>query len=79
MSERFEIEHVRRVFDNQHGGHIMVGRDSDGLGLVQISTDAKSSGDFGQTQIAIQPAMARLLGKAIIEAANDIEDEGDGP
>ena len=75
MSERFAIEHVRRVFDNQHGGHIAVGPDSDGLGLVQISTDEKSSGDFGLAQLAIHPAMARLLGTAIIEAANDIEEE----
>lgn len=59
----FEIEVMRKVFDNELGLCINVGPDADGLGIVEI--------DGGQEygRICLPPQHALYLAKAIIDCA----------
>jgi len=62
----FEIEVVRKVFDNEHGSHIKVGPDLDGLGLVEID----GGKDYGR--IVVPPKHAIWLAKAITATAEEM-------
>lgn len=64
---RYEVEVSRRVCDNDNGGHIKVGPDCDGLGLVEID----GGEDFGGA-IRLYPEMAIVLARAILAAAEEM-------
>jgi hypothetical protein len=59
----YEIEVMRKVFDNGIGKSIDVGPDKDGLGCVEID----GGEDWGR--LVIQPQHALFLAKAITECA----------
>lgn len=63
----FEIETVRKVFDNENGEHIVVGPDVDGLGLLTI--DGK---DHYGGRLSMSPEMAIVLAEAIAAAAQEM-------
>ena len=62
----FEIEVVRKVFDNEIGKHLKVQPDCDGLGLVEID----GGDEYGR--IVIQPQHALFLARAIEQCAIDM-------
>lgn len=66
MPERYEIEVVRKVYDNVAGGFISVGPDTDGLGLIEVIP-----GDYGNGYIRLPREMASQLAQALWSAAND--------
>lgn len=63
---KFELNVVRHIYDNENGGCIKVGPDSDGLGLVEID----GGEDYGR--IVVQPQHAILLAKAIEDCAKEM-------
>lgn len=71
---RTSTEVVRKVYDDDEGFHISVGPDSDGLDLVQISTDGEENKKFfGDLRLCLFPAMARELGHALIDTADELD------
>lgn len=62
----YEIEVVRKVFDNDCGTHIKVCPDLDGIGLVEID----GGEDYGR--IVLAPAHALVLAEAIASAAKEM-------
>lgn len=70
--EKVSTEVVRRVFDDNEGVFIEVGPDCDGLGCVEVRTTNKECQDyFGEAKLTMSPAIARLLGEALIKAADE--------
>lgn len=67
MTQPYEIEVVRKVFDNEHGEHVKVGPDCDGLGLVEID-----GGEHYGGCIRILPQHAILLAAAIEASAKEM-------
>ena len=63
----YEIEVVRKVYDNHVGKCIEVGPDKDGLGLVEVD----GGDDWGRLVLPSQHAA--LLAKAIADCAADME------
>ena len=68
MDERYEVETMRKVFDNELGAHIKVGPDADGLKLVEI----EGGEDFGCGRITLDPRMALVLAGAIEATAREL-------
>jgi hypothetical protein len=68
----YSVELSRRIYDDACGACIEVGPDGDGLGCVGVCTpDAASKEHFGNIRFTVSPELARLLGKALIDAAAD--------
>jgi len=68
----YSVELSRKIYDDDCGACIQVGPDSDGLGCVEIRTpDADSAEHFGDIRFTVSPQLAKLLGKALIDAAAD--------
>lgn len=63
---RYEIEVVRKVFDNVCGTHLKVQPDTDGLGLIEID----GGEEYGR--IVICPQHALFLSSAIEACAIDM-------
>ncbi len=75
INEKYSLEKSYSVYDNKAGVSLKVGPDADVGGWVEISTKDKTSKEyFGDIRIVMEPAMARLLGQALIQAANDAEE-----
>lgn len=66
---KYETETIRKVYDHEHGVHITVAPDCDGLGLLEI--DGKD--DFGGP-IRLDPEMAITLADAISVTAREMID-----
>lgn len=74
MDEDYEIEIIRRVFDNSDGVSLVIGQDPDGLGSIHIRTeDSASKQRFGDVDIFLTTKMARLLAEAIYSCAGELE------
>ena len=68
----YSVELSRRIYDDDYGACIQVGPDGDGLGCVEVRTpDAASKEHFGDIRFTVSPQLAKLLGKAMIDAAAD--------
>jgi len=68
MVERtFTTELSLRVYDDKDGEFIQVSPDRDGLDLVRIFCNENKA------EFVMLPEMARLVGKALIRVADDIE------
>jgi hypothetical protein len=68
----YSVELGRKIYDDDCGACIQVGPDRDGLGCVEIRTpDAASAEYFGDIRFIVSPQLAKLLGKALIDAAAD--------
>ena len=63
----YEIEVVRKVFDNENGMHIKVRPDCDGLGLVEIEGGEEYGGC-----LRVSPQHAVFLAAAIERCAFDM-------
>jgi hypothetical protein len=72
MAEGYEVEIVRRVYDNVAGAYVEVGPDGDGLGIVEIRTSGKNVDHFGPIRFAIAPDMALALADAIKACAEEM-------
>lgn len=68
----YEIEVVYKIFNNADGAYLEVGPDSDGLGCVELRVPEKQEHYFGKVRLAVSPELARLIGQAMIKAADDI-------
>jgi hypothetical protein len=69
QSMSYSVELVRRIYDSESGACIQVGPDS---GWVEVRTPyAASKQHFGDIRFTVSPQLARLLGKALIDAAAD--------
>jgi hypothetical protein len=67
-------ELVRNVWHDKEGVAIQVGPDADGLNLVQVKTcDAKSEEFYGPIRFTMDADVARALGRALINAADDAD------
>ena len=75
MSKDFETEVVRRVFDNRQGGCVTVGPDRDGLSCIEVYTEGKGAEVFGPVRLVMEPNLARLVAKALVDACDDVERE----
>lgn len=63
--ERYSYERCVRIWNDDHGDHIYVGPDSDGLELLElrdIDSDGKETHRFTMT-----PTQARLIARALLE------------
>lgn len=67
MVERYEVEVMRKVFDNKNGGYISIGPDTDGLGLIEI----KPSEYFGTGYIVIPKEMLKIFAQALLTASDE--------
>lgn len=68
------MEVVRRIFDDTEGAYIEVGPDADGLDCIEVrTTNAKSKEYFGEFRFSLMPEMAKLLGNALIDAAESVK------
>ena len=74
-ADKVSIETTYRVWDDDNGGYMAVGPDSDGLGLVRVFTEKgdPSEGYFGKFDFCVRPGYARVLAAAIIKAADDAD------
>jgi hypothetical protein len=67
-------ELVRNVWHDKEGVAIQVGPDADGLNLVQVKTyDKKSEEFYGPVRFTMDASIARALGQALINAADDAD------
>ena len=67
-------ELVRNVWHDKEGVAIQVGPDADGLNLVQVKTyDKKSEEFYGVIRFTMDAEVARSLGRALIDAADDAD------
>jgi hypothetical protein len=67
-------ELVRNVWHDKEGVAIQVGPDADGLNLVQVKTyDKKSEEFYGPVRFTMDASIARALGRALINAADDAD------
>lgn len=68
---------LRRVFEGGEGASILVQPCEDGL-LVGVKTydDDTSKDYFGKVDFEFGPDMARAIGQAMIECANEIDGQG---
>lgn len=72
MEHKTTMETIRRLYDDVEGVYVEVGPDSDGLGMVQISTpDKKSKEWFGDIRLVLSPLRARILATMLLDAAID--------
>ena len=70
----FELETVKEIWDNRHGDHIEVGKDRDGLDLIEIR--AYTSGNTkAYTQITLEPVQAKLVAIALMQFVEADEDK----
>lgn len=69
-------ELVRNVWHDKEGVAIQVGPDADGLNLVLVKTyDKKSEEFYGPVRFTMDADVARALGRALINAADDADAE----
>lgn len=72
LDERYSLEKSYAVYDNKEGVSLKVGPDRDVGEYVEIFTNDKASADFfGETRIVLPPTMAKMLGMALVQAADD--------
>jgi hypothetical protein len=71
----YTVESTRSVFNDDQGVYISVGPDADGLGgLVRIYTEGKHSEDYyGKVDFNLPVEMSKLLARAILDTANELE------
>jgi hypothetical protein len=68
----YSLEVVRKVYDDDQGVALEVGPDCDGTGLVQLRAVTPASQEyFGSVDLTVTPKMAKLLGEALIKAAEE--------
>lgn len=67
------IEVVRRVYDDNEGVAIEVGRNADNPNWMDIGTghDKKAEEYYGKVLLSLPKEQAQLLAKAILDCAND--------
>ena len=76
MAEKCSLSRVYQVWNDEAGVCIEVGPDSDALGMIEIRPkDIHSEDYFGSFNVRFNRNMARLLGKALIEAVDNNPDE----
>lgn len=71
----YSHEVFHRIYGDSEGRYIQVGPDADSLGLVEINTaTTKDNAEYwGDCRVTVQPAMARLIGYALLKAADEVE------
>jgi hypothetical protein len=70
----FSLETHLRVYDDQNGQYLLVTPDGDSTGCVQLSADASQEEYWGKICLVVQPGMARLLAKALIQVADSLDE-----
>lgn len=72
MTQQYQIEVHRRVYDNENGHYLTVRPSIDcPEGFVTLMTDASEHQYWGELRMEIPAAMARKLGEALIAAAGE--------
>lgn len=72
MSDRYQVEVHRRVYDNETGHYLTVRPAIDCPdGFVTLMTDESEHQHWGELRMEIPAAMARALGQALIAAAGE--------
>lgn len=71
MSENYSLEVHRRVYDEAEGHYVTVCPDGDVPRYVLLMTDNDQREHWGDIRLTLHPAMARLLGQALIAAAEE--------
>jgi hypothetical protein len=66
MSEQFETNVIRKIYDNDDGTSITVRPDTDGLGLVEVD----GGDDYGR--VVMVPALAVKVAEAMKACALEI-------
>lgn len=71
----FYVEPLVRLWTpNERDTFLDVGRDGDDFGLVELRTgNEKSAQYYGEIRLALNPDMARQLGRALIEVADRLD------
>lgn len=71
MADRFEMNTLKRIYDNQNGTYIEVSEDGDALGLVELKYV-----EDGETRdrLAFTVESASLVAAAILEIAEDVSE-----
>lgn len=72
---RFETETTIKVYDNEKGGHIEIGPDKEGLGLIRITVGHGGTADLGTAEMTLEPEMAAVFAEAILGVAQDAIDK----
>lgn len=68
-SRSYTSEIVRKVYDDQHGNHIYIGPDADGLDLVEVREVDDKNVILGR--FVMNPIQAKMVGEALIAASNE--------
>lgn len=72
-NNKFTLEVHRRVYDDENGQYITVRPDTDVPDFILLMTDDDQKGYWGDVRLTLPAKMARLLGEALIAAANEGE------
>jgi hypothetical protein len=73
VSEPYETEVVRRVFDNDEGSAITIGPSGDFPGNVMLYTEPQHEEYFGKQRLDLPAAMMRKIAGAILAACDEAE------
>jgi hypothetical protein len=67
LTEKYTLERVYKVFDNESGAMIKISPDVDGLGLIELD----GGDDYGR--LTLPPELAGIVGHAILHCCDDVE------
>lgn len=74
MSDKYQTEVHRRIYDNENGHHLTVRPSADFPdGNIMIFTDKDEEDWFGPIRLDMPAAFMRRLGQALIDAAKELE------
>ena len=76
MPRNYEIEIVRKVYDNKNGHFLSVSPSADFPGNVMLYTTPDNAEYFGALRLDLPLEMMKLVGAALMATAHDIEAEG---
>lgn len=71
MKERFSLETVYQIWDDDSGERTEIGQDADSLGFIEIRQRDENGKILAR--LTFPKEMAQLISDSIIKVANDLE------
>jgi hypothetical protein len=73
MSDRYETEVVRKVYDNDHGEAVTISPSPDFPGNVMLYVEEKHQKYFGDARLDLPAEFMRKIAKALLEACSEAD------